>query len=375
MEHEHNSFKDLAFLLPDTVQLQDIMKTIIYADDLEILTAMLWFFLERLSTLRLPVSLIDILHAGLSQDHEQKCLTGFSAGTTKFLLALEKVGAGINFAEVSCVIQYLTRGLTLVRWVQRQGHGARDPGSTVVGIILVEKKMQHNRGLSPDMPGNEDAGLLELVQTTCCCQAVLDRWLENPTRSSEPSHMPPAHLCCSNCHPILSPPRECLWIMENPTRLLQKARSSSRRITDDDAAKIFIILSGWCLDVWRNEWRDSWPGYGPKSLIPDTDLQKVAKNAMAIDSLDTLRPLVHILHWSELADELLIAVNSAVTTVIGDTSEMEVAGDGITSGGNLLEPGITSTDTSTCDVVEDSKVGVTALNVGKLQPWEHVLKF
>lgn len=96
---------------------------------------------------------------------------------------------------------------------------------------------------------------------------------------------------------------------------------------------------------------------------------------MAIDSLDTLRPLVHILHWSELADGLLIAVNSAVTTVIGDTSETEVAGDGITSGGNLLEPGITSTDTSTCDVVEDSKVGVTALNVGKLQSWEHVLKF
>ena len=66
MEHENNSFKDLAFLLPDTVQLQDITKTIIYADDLEILTAMLWFFLERLSTLHLPISLIDILHAGLS---------------------------------------------------------------------------------------------------------------------------------------------------------------------------------------------------------------------------------------------------------------------------------------------------------------------
>lgn len=68
-----------------------------------------------------------------------------------------------------------------MRWVQRHGCGAHDPGSTAVGIILVEKKMQRNQGLSPDMLGNEDTGLLELVQTTRCCQAVLDQWLENPT--------------------------------------------------------------------------------------------------------------------------------------------------------------------------------------------------
>ena len=81
-----------------------------------------------------------------------------------------------------------------------------------------------------------------------------------------------------------------------------------------------------------------------------------------------------ILHWSELAEGLLAAVSSAVMTVIGDTSEMEVAEDGITSGGHLLEPGV-STGVSTCDIMEDRKVGAMAPNVGKLQPWEHVLKF
>ena len=70
MEHEHNSFKDLAFLLRDDVQTQDIVKTIIYADDLNILTAMFWFFQSRLSELGLSTTLVDILHAGLTVEHE-----------------------------------------------------------------------------------------------------------------------------------------------------------------------------------------------------------------------------------------------------------------------------------------------------------------
>ena len=78
------------------------------------------------------------------------------------------------------------------------------------------------------------------------------------------------------------------------------------------------MLREWCSKVWRDEWRDEWPGYGPKSLVSDADLEKVAKNATSVHNLDTLEPLVHIVHWSELADSLLSTVRTAVTTVIGD---------------------------------------------------------
>ena len=316
MEHEHNSFKDLTFLLRDNVQMQDIVKTIIYADDLNILTAMFWFFQSRLSDLGLRTTIVDILHAGLTVEHEEKCLADFASGNTKFLLASEKIGAGMNFLGVSRVVQYLVHGLTLVRWVQRQGRGARDLGSTAQGILIVEKKMQWGQGLSPQAPGNEDPGLLELVQSPHCCQDVLDHWLENPTHHS--SFSTTIHLCCSNCYPSLKPAREHFWIMENPgVGNLQKL---SRRFKEGEVEKIVAMLWEWRSKVWRDEWRDEWPGYGPKSLVSDADLERVAKNATSVDSLNALEPLVHIVHWSKLADSLLSAVGTAVTAVIGDES-------------------------------------------------------
>ena len=239
MEHEHNSFKDLAFLLRDDVQTQDIVKTIIYADDLNILTAMFWFFQSRLSELGSSTTLVDILHAGLTVEHKEKCLADFASGNTTFLLASEKVGVGMNFLGVSRVVQYLVNGLTLVQWVQRQGRGARDLGSTAEGILIVEKKMQQGQGLSPQAPGNEDPGLLELIQSPCCCQDVLDHWLENPTHHSLSATT--IRLCCSNCYPSLKPAREHFWIMENPG-IENGPQKLSRRIKEGEVEKIVAML-------------------------------------------------------------------------------------------------------------------------------------
>jgi len=106
--------------------------------------------------------------------------------------------------------------------------------------------------------------------------------------------------------------------MENPgVGNLQKL---SQRFKEGEVEKIVAMLREWCSKVWRDEWRDEWPGYGPKSLVSDADLERVAKNATSVDSLNALEPLVHIVHWSKLADSLLSAVGTAVTAVIGDES-------------------------------------------------------
>jgi hypothetical protein len=53
------------------------------------------------------------------------------------------------------------------------------------------------------------------------------------------------------------------------------------------------MLVKWRLQHWKNDWRDGWPSYGPCSLIPDSDLDNLAKHAGKIESVDNLIPLVH----------------------------------------------------------------------------------
>lgn len=60
----------LGFIVPDGCRLNTIKRTIVYCDDVTMLTDLLWWFTARLKSVRLPSSLVEILHAGLSPTHE-----------------------------------------------------------------------------------------------------------------------------------------------------------------------------------------------------------------------------------------------------------------------------------------------------------------
>ena len=77
MQNNTSSFRDITFLLPFGIQMSELEPTIIYSDDLDILTAMFWWAQSRLAAIGLPVHLVDILHAGLTSDHQKKCLSDF----------------------------------------------------------------------------------------------------------------------------------------------------------------------------------------------------------------------------------------------------------------------------------------------------------
>jgi superfamily II DNA helicase RecQ len=77
MQNNTLSFRDIAFLLPFGIQASDLEPTIIYSDNLDVLTAMFWWAWSRLASLGLPVEVVDILHAGLTSDHQTKCLLDF----------------------------------------------------------------------------------------------------------------------------------------------------------------------------------------------------------------------------------------------------------------------------------------------------------
>ncbi|KAJ7726145.1 hypothetical protein DFH07DRAFT_698888, partial [Mycena maculata] len=67
-------------------------------------------------------------------------------------------------------------------------------------------------------------------------------------------------------------------------------------------------LIQWRLHHWRSDWRDRWPSYGPKALIPDSDLEDLAKHTSKILSVEDMHQYTHIVHWSDLSTPLFDAL-------------------------------------------------------------------
>ncbi|KAG2740621.1 hypothetical protein P692DRAFT_20851337 [Suillus brevipes Sb2] len=256
MCHDQSSFDDIAFLLPYGSCVPTILQTLVYCD--------------------------DIVMYSPAHTHQDTALVDFRRGTTKFLLTTEKLGAGMNFAAVRRVVQYLVRCVTLVRWSQRHGRGARTAGITAIGYLLVEKTMQSDGEFSVNVPKTADPGLLDLIHTKECCDSVLDKWLESPPRS--PSQSP--RLCCSNCIPSLVPPHELQWIMETFNHNDQHERCGP--LTRDEKKQVFDQLVEWRVGHLREHWREQWPSYGPQSFISDDDLSSLAKHSRSITTVEQL---------------------------------------------------------------------------------------
>lgn len=308
MQYSAGSFIDLAFVLPWNSTTGSILQTIIYSDDLELLTSMFWWLHARLGAMGLPTHLVDILHAGLSEDHQRICTDDFIAGRSKILLGSDKIGAGMDFPNVELVVQYRCRGLTLVKWEQRRGRGARRPGMAAVGVILVEKSMSLMDGPNEDnLTGSqnrfqsEDRALLDLIHTKTCHEVVVDKWLENPTREGDSTQPCPR---CSNCNPHLALLQEIghTWIMEDPR---SRKVGSSQSLTDVQKKKFLEKLTAWRLKIWQVSWKKDWPSYGPESLISNADLEVISQKASSLSTLEDIDAIAHIPHLDELGDSLL----------------------------------------------------------------------
>ncbi|KAJ7679453.1 P-loop containing nucleoside triphosphate hydrolase protein [Mycena polygramma] len=315
--HDISSFQDLAFVVPFGCRISDIVKTLIYCDDLELLTKMMWWMYYRLASMGLPTHLVDIIHSGLSDQHQKLCLQDFRSNKTKILLGSSKISAGMNFRGVRVVIQYVVRKITPADASQRLGRGARGEGEKAVGIFFVEPSLMPGG----DEPKDADPGMVEFVQSTECAEAILDRHLGNPPRAPNPRRC-----CCNRCHPSLRPAQQYQWVSVNP------APSNSRPIahaTDEQCEEIYQELVRWRLKLWRDHWRDDWPSYGPKCLVSDVDLNELAKHAGSLHCIDDMLPFTHIVHWEDISVPLFAALQairlqfSVVPPPIDDTPEIQ----------------------------------------------------
>ncbi|KAJ7827099.1 ATP-dependent DNA helicase [Mycena leptocephala] len=301
MMHEITSFLDIAFIFPLGARECDLIKTIIYCDDLELLTKMFWWAFSRVSSMQIPTHVIDIVHSGLSSRHQELCLEDFRNGPTAILLGSSKISAGMNFPGVRRVVQYQCRDLPLPDFDQRRGRGARHKGETAVGMIFVEPSMQLGSGISVGSPGNQDPGMVELIQSNECAEAIIQRRLDNPPHDRHSSYD-----CCNRCNPSLNPGREYKWIDVNPGASVEAVTAA--KSTNTQREYIYNKLIAWRLQHWRSTWKAKWPSYGPKTLIPDSDLEALAAHTSKILCIEDMRRYTHIVHWVDLSAPLFDAI-------------------------------------------------------------------
>ncbi|KAJ7245499.1 P-loop containing nucleoside triphosphate hydrolase protein [Mycena rebaudengoi] len=254
------------------------------------------------SSMDLPTHVIDIIHSGLSARHQEICLEDFRNGKTSILLGSSKISAGMNFSGVHRVIQYKCRDLTIPDLDQRRGRGARGKDETAVGMIFVEPSMLPDNTSAGNTSG-QDPGMMELIQSDECAEAIIQKHLENPHRIYRHDSYP----CCNRCDPSLKPSREYQWIEVDPSPSTQTHQEKST-ITQREAALSKLVE--WRLQHWRSNWRTKWPSYGPKALISDSDLETLANRPTKLFSVEEMRKYTHIVHWFELSEPLFEAIQN-----------------------------------------------------------------
>jgi hypothetical protein len=53
MQYDANSFQDIAFILPFGSTMESLTETLVYCDDLDLLTNMFWWFVTCLASMSL----------------------------------------------------------------------------------------------------------------------------------------------------------------------------------------------------------------------------------------------------------------------------------------------------------------------------------
>ncbi|KAJ6584522.1 hypothetical protein B0H19DRAFT_1015076 [Mycena capillaripes] len=157
--------------------------------------------------------------------------------------------------------------------------------------------MQLGSDVSIANPKDQDPGMVECVQSNECTEAIIQRRLDNPPHTCHSSYD-----CCNQCDPLLDSGWQLQWIEVSPG--VPTVPAATVKTTDTQRDLINNKLVAWRLQHWRSAWRDKWPSYGPKTLIPDSDLVTLAAHTTKIFCIEDMCLHTHIVHWAELSPYL-----------------------------------------------------------------------
>ncbi|KIY72128.1 P-loop containing nucleoside triphosphate hydrolase protein [Cylindrobasidium torrendii FP15055 ss-10] len=322
MKYDVNSFQDIAFLIPLGAKRQDLVKTIIYCDDRELLRKMLFWAQQRLAAEGLSPSLVEHLHAGLTEHHETSTMSDFRVAEVSFLLTTRKLGPGLNVFGVQQVITYTCKGLTMVEWDQRRGRMLRGPGDllkfgTGRGVLVVESRMAPEDGNIEDLvSAGEDRAILELLQRQeACLVPIYGRHLEFP------ANLYPKGPCikfCSSCDHSLLPIAQLIWTMVEPGAAIEAA---AQRIPVDDRKVLVDYLTLWRQTEWLAVWQHRWPTHGPKDLVSDDDIKTLSTHGRVITDIETLSKRTRIVFPHQIGPALLPILHEWIAALPSSLAE------------------------------------------------------
>lgn len=249
----------------------EVVKSIIYVDDLCMITDMYWWIHQELLQRGFPAGSVDIYHSGLTDEHKDLVSEDFRNfdSVVKVLIASEALGCGSHNRGVRRVVQYQCGGLTLCQLRQRFGRGARDGGYSV-GYLQYEKRLGRDGKVSPERPSTEDPWTLRMIQSDDCCEAIFDEYFDNPDRPDNVLR----EACCNRCNENLS--RQTLtWIEEDPGETMEEAFV----LPADKKDGMLRRLQDWRMRQWQSRWMGKWARFGPKDILPDKDVVKIVTYA------------------------------------------------------------------------------------------------
>ncbi|KAF8995087.1 P-loop containing nucleoside triphosphate hydrolase protein, partial [Cyathus striatus] len=136
-----NSFKDLAFLIPETCKSGDISnpppKFIVFFDDMKETQEACKYLRSRLSeSLR---DKVKYFHATMTQSYREEETVRFFNSDIWGMCCTDAFGMGVDLSDIEIVIQFKATCNLCTLW-QRFGRAACGSGKEGTAILLVERK-------------------------------------------------------------------------------------------------------------------------------------------------------------------------------------------------------------------------------------------
>ncbi|KAJ6470300.1 P-loop containing nucleoside triphosphate hydrolase protein [Mycena vulgaris] len=139
MQHAMNSYRDLDFIVPSTMDCPpDVPKSFVYCDDTKEGAEIIDHLNARVCPEYRSRGLVRPYNASMSRDYRNHVMKLFKAGIIRILVCTDAAGMGCDLADVDIVIQWKAPA-NMSSWVQRAGRAARGKGRKGLAVMLVEK--------------------------------------------------------------------------------------------------------------------------------------------------------------------------------------------------------------------------------------------
>ncbi|KAK7018291.1 P-loop containing nucleoside triphosphate hydrolase protein, partial [Favolaschia claudopus] len=221
---------------------------------------------------------VALYHSRRSKRSKRIIMEKFRAGEIKILLTTEAAGMGCDLSHIQLVVQFMVPD-SLSIWMQRAGRAGRNFFIAARAVLLVQPSVFKEVKSKNPNPADEvtfqksvEDALRTWIETEECRRDVADNYFDNGI-----IRISPTGTCCDNCLRKLNPDHALLGGRSMTTSSTDSPSPPSQYRREQHLKGARDLLTGWradkCATIYR---RRPW---GPKALMPDEILTKIAMRA------------------------------------------------------------------------------------------------